>query len=90
MCLICTYSLKELLKTLRESIKENDLDSFHRHLDELERIVQNSVRMKVLLEEAGTLCYGAYVGSNPVVETLIRKGVGKEKIHPLVGDIASN
>ena len=55
------------------------MDSFHRHLDELERIVQNNDRMKELLEEEdGVLCYAAWIGSNPVVETLIEKGVGKE------------
>ena len=64
--------------TLRESIKENNVDSFHHHLDELERIVQNNERMKELLEVDGTLCLTAWIGSNPVVETLIEKGVGKE------------
>ena len=54
------------------------MDSFHCHLDELERIVQNTDRMKNLLEEGGVLCYGAFIGSNPVVETLIQKGVGEE------------
>lgn len=54
------------------------MESFHRHLDELERILQNSERIKQLLEEDGVLCYGAYIGSKPVVETLIEKGVGKE------------
>ena len=54
------------------------MDSFHRHLDELERIVQNNDQMKELLEEDGVLCYAARIGSNPVVETLIEKGVGKE------------
>ena len=81
MCLICIYWL---LKTLRESIKENNVASFHRHLDELERIVQNNDRMKQLLEQHGTLCYAAHIGSNPVVEALIQKGVGKECVYPLV------
>ena len=67
-----------MLKTLRKSIKESNVDSFHRHLEELERLLQNSKRMKELLEDAGVLCYGAFVGSNPVVETLLQKGVGEE------------
>ena len=67
--------------TLRESIKENDVDSFHRHLDELGRVVQNNDQIKELLEEAGTLCLAAHVGSNPVVETLIQKGVGKKYVN---------
>ena len=68
--------LKELLKTLRDSVKGKDMDSFHRHLEELERVVQNNERMRQLLEKL--LCLAAYVGSTPVVETLIQKGVGQE------------
>ena len=65
------------------------MDSFHRQLDELEGLLQNSERMKGLLETDGILCYAAYVGSNPVVQTLIQKGVGR-KIYLIVGDVASN
>ena len=72
------------MKTLRESIEQRDVDSFHRHLDELEGLLQNSERMKGLLEADGLLCYAAYMGSNPVVDTLIQKGVGKEKIYFIV------
>ena len=67
-----------VLKQLRESIKGNNVDSFHRHLNELERVVQNNERMGQLLEEDGLLCLAASLGSNPVVETLIQKGIGKE------------
>ena len=66
----------KLLKRLQESIKENDVDSFHHRLDNLERVVQKNETMERLLEEA--LSYAAYIGSTPVVETLIQKGVGKE------------
>ena len=68
----------KVLKPLRESIKENNLDSFRRHLNELERVVQNNERMRRLLEEP--LSYAAFLGCTPVVETLIQKGVGKEYI----------
>ena len=71
----------KVLKTLRESIKENNVDSFHHHLNELERVVQNNERMRRLLQEDGTLSYAAFLGSTPVVETLIQKGVGEEKIY---------
>ena len=67
--------MKEL-KTLRESIKENSVDSFHHHLNELERVVQSNERMRQLLEEP--LSYAAFLGSTPVVDTLIQKGVGEE------------
>ena len=66
----------KVLKPLHESIKINKLDSFHRYLNELERIVQSNERMKRLLEEP--LSYAASLESTPVVETLIQKGVGKE------------
>ena len=62
-------------------MKENDVDSFHHHFDDLERVVQNSERMRQLLDEDGTLSYAASVGSTPVVETLIQKGVGKEYLY---------
>jgi len=54
------------------------VDSFHRHLNELERVVQNNNRIKELLNESGLLCLAAFIGSNPAMEKLIRKGVGKE------------
>ena len=63
---------------LRDSIKEKDVDSFHRHLEELDRVVQNNEKMRQLLEEDGVLCLAAYIGSIPVVETLIQNGVGEE------------
>ena len=66
------------MKAVRESIKLHNLDSFHHHLDELGRVLQNDERMRQLLEKDGTLSYAAYVGSTPVVETLIQKGVGEE------------
>ena len=66
----------KVLKSLRESIKENSVDSFHRHLNELERFVQNNERMRRLLEEP--LSYAAFLAFTPVVETLIQKGVGEE------------
>ena len=69
------------LKTLRESIKESNVDSFHHHLNELEQVVQNNERMRLLLQEDGTLSYAAFLGSTPVVETFIQKGVGEEKIY---------
>ena len=66
----------KVLKTLRESIKENNVDSFHHHLNELEPVVQNKEKMRRLLGKL--LSYAAHLGSTPVVETLIEKGVGEE------------
>ena len=61
---------------LQNRIAHNDVDNFQCHLDELVRLLQNDELMKKLLEES--LCYAAYVGSNPIVETLIQNGVGKD------------
>ena len=53
------------------------MDSFHRHLDELERLLSDDDKEKRRIKQS-VLCYAAYCGSNPVVEALIQKGVGKE------------
>ena len=55
------------------------MDSFHRHL-ELEKVVLDTDRMNELVEKDDTRCFAAHIGSNPVVEALVQKGVGKEKI----------
>ena len=53
------------------------MDSFHRHLDELERLLSDDDKKKRQIK-IRALSFAAFVGSNPVVETLIQKGVGKE------------
>ena len=53
------------------------MDSFHRHLDELERLLSDDDKEKRRIKES-VLCYAAHLGSTPVVEALIEKGVGKE------------
>ena len=65
------------LPQLREATKNNDMDSFHRHLDELERLLSDDDIEKRRIKER-TLCYAAYLGSTPVVDALIQKGAGKE------------
>ena len=52
------------------------MDSFHRHLDELERLLSDDDRKKRHIKQS-VLCYAAYLGFNPMVEALIQKGVGK-------------
>ena len=58
------------------------MDSFHRHLDELERLLSDDDKMKRQIRQS-VLCYAAFVGSNPVVEAVIQKGVGKEYKQPI-------
>ena len=53
------------------------MDSFHRHLDELERLLSGDDRKKRQIKQS-VLCYAAHLGSTPVVEALIEKGVGKK------------
>ena len=53
------------------------MDSFHRHLDELERLLSDADMKERRIKES-VLCYAAYLGFNPMVEALIQKGVGKE------------
>ena len=53
------------------------MDSFRHHLDELERLLRDDDMEKRQIKES-VLCYAAYCGSNPVVEALIEKGVGKK------------
>ena len=68
-----------MLKKLREAIGGKNEDLFHRHIDELEKLLQDDDRMRELLDATGTLAYAAYVGFQPAVETLvIRKGAGME------------
>ena len=61
---------------LREATKRSDMDSFHQHLDELERLLSDDDRKRHIKQSV--LCYAAHLGSTPVVEALIQKGVGKE------------
>ena len=53
------------------------MDSFHHHLDELERLLSGDDGKKRRIK-GSVLCYAAHLGSNPVVEALIEKGVGKK------------
>ena len=53
------------------------MNPFHHHIDELERLLSDDDMEKRRIKES-TLCYAAHLGSNPMVEALIQKGVGKE------------
>ena len=65
------------------AIRNNDMDSFHRHLDELERLLSDDDNIKRQIRQS-VLCYAAFVGFNPVVEAVIQKGVGKEYKQPIM------
>ena len=52
------------------------MDSFHWHLEELERLLSDDDKKRRIKESV--LCYAAHLGSTLVVEALIEKGVGEE------------
>ena len=62
---------------LSEATENNDVDSFHCHLDELQRLLSYDEK-KIRRIKESILCYAAHLGFNPIVEALIQKGVGKE------------
>ena len=65
------------------------MDSFHRHFDELERLLSDDDR-KMRRVKSRALTFAAFVGANPVVETLIQKGVGKEYKWPIIRNVTSH
>ena len=69
---------------LKETIRNNDIDSFHCHLDELERLLGDDNEKKGRMKSMA-LSFAAFVGSNPAVESLLQKGVGKDLQTPYQG-----
>ena len=66
-----------MLEALKTSIEENNEESFHQHLAELERLLQDSGTVREWLATSGALNYAAEVGSIPMISTLVQKGLGK-------------
>ena len=65
------------------------MDSFHHHFDELERLFNDDDKKKRRMKSRA-LAFAAFVGSNPVVETLIQKGVGKVYKWPITRNVTSH
>lgn len=62
------------MKVLKKAIEDDDVDSFHHHL---ERLVQDhGSTVGDLLAGSGALHCAAKAGCIPMVETLIQKGLG--------------
>ena len=74
-----------MLKKLREAITGKDNHSFHCHIDELEKLLQDGDMMRELLDATGILAYAASVGFQPAVETVIQKGAGMEYTNTING-----
>jgi len=69
------------LELLKKSIQENNEESFHQHLAELERLLQDSGTVREWLATSGALNYAADVGTIPMIDTLVQKGLGKALLH---------
>ena len=65
------------------------MDSFHHHLNELERLLSDDDEKKGQMKSRA-LNFAAFLGSNPVVETLIQKGVGKVYKWPITRNVTSH
>ena len=66
-----------MLEALKKSILENNEESFHQHLAELERLLQDNGTVREWLVTSGALNYAAEVGYIPMIDTLLKKGLGK-------------
>ena len=66
-----------MLEALKKSILENNEESFHQHLAELERLLQDNGTVREWLVTSGALNSAAEVGSIPMIDTLLKKGLGK-------------
>jgi len=64
-----------MLEALKKSILENNEESFHQHLAELERLLQDIGTVREWLATSGALNYAAEVGSIPMIDTLLKKGL---------------
>ena len=65
------------MELLKKSIQENNEESFHQHLAELERLLQDSGTVREWLATSGALNYATDVGTIPMIDTLVQKGLGK-------------
>ena len=75
------------LEDLNKDIQEGDVDAFNQRLAEIAMFFQVDDDDNTLgerLAASGALCYAARVGSVPIMDTLIQKGVGKA-VYQLIG-----
>jgi len=82
MCPIYHF-LKDVLEDLKKAIQDGDLESFNQRLSLVEEFFQDRESTVGGLATSGALCYAARVGSIPMMDILIKKGVGK----PLLQDV---
>ena len=67
-----------MLQDLKKAIRLKNVESFNQHLTELEKLFQDcDITVGKALAASGALHYAAEVGSIPIMNTLIQKGVGK-------------
>ena len=76
-----------MLEDLNKDIQEGDVDAFNQRLAEIEvffPVDDDDNTLGERLAASGALCYAARVGSVPMMDTLIQKGVGKA-VYQLIG-----
>jgi len=65
-----------VLDDLNKAIREDDVEIYNTKLTEFEELLQDADSLVGGLA-SGALFYAASVGSIPMIDTLIHKGVGK-------------
>jgi len=66
-----------VLEDLKKAIQDDNVKSFNQQLSQFEEFFQDQDNAARGLAAFGALCYAAEVGSIPMMDTLIQKGVGK-------------
>ena len=61
---------------LKKAIQRNDVESFNKHLACLEKLLPDCT-VGERLAASGAQVFAATVGSIPILNTLLQKGVGK-------------
>ena len=69
-----------MLEHLKKAIQDGDVESFKQQLSRVEELFQDRGSTVRGLTAFGALCYAARVGSIPMMDTLIQKGVGKTQL----------
>ena len=72
-----------MLDDLKKAIQDGDVESFNQQLSLVEQLFQDHDRTVRGLATSGALCYATRARSIPMMDTLIKKGIGK----PLLQDV---
>ena len=73
-----------MLEDLKKAIQDGHVDSFKQQLSRVEKFFLDHDSTVRGLAASGALCYAARVGSIPMMDALIQKGVGKALLHGMM------